>query len=202
MKNHNLFFVISILTIFFLNIGCNNNRSRDSEVIDEDYSAENGYEDGTHCAEVTYYNPNTGTNNTYTLEVEVENNELITIYWSNGGWLDEDHFSAETLDDNGYCSFTSDKGYEYEIQIIGKDCGYTDETSFQNDIQNDEESVTCPKCGAEKDEYDDYCYNCKREIEDEEQNTCSRCGSYEYGVYGGLCSNCKEDDQAAENEEY
>ncbi|MDY0216528.1 MAG: hypothetical protein RBS19_06205 [Bacteroidales bacterium] len=47
------------------------------------------YYDGTCCADVEYYNSNTGTNNTFTLEVEVENNELITIYWSNGGWIDE-----------------------------------------------------------------------------------------------------------------
>ena len=135
------------------------------------------------------------------MEVEVEGNELVKIYWSNGGWLDEDHFYAQELDENGTCSFTSDKGYEYDIEITGKDCGYTDETSFQDDVEDDEEAVTCPKCGDEKDEYDEYCYSCKRKIEDEEENTCSRCGSYEYGVYGGLCSNCKQDDEE-ENEEY
>ena len=169
----------------------------DSSDYEEDdyYSEEDGYEDGTFCADVTYYNPNTGTKNTYTLEVEVESNELTTIYWSNGGWLDEDHFSSESLDENGYCSFTSDKGYEYEIQITGKDCGYTDQSSFQNDMSSDEEAVTCPKCGDEKDSYDDYCYSCANAIEDEEDNTCSRCGGFEYGVYGGLCSSCEDDEE-------
>lgn len=186
--------ILFLSSLLLLNIGCNNRSSESSDDIDEYYTEEDGYEDGTYCADVTYYNPNTGTNNTYTLEVEVESNELVKIYWNNGGWLDEDHFYAETLDDNGYCSFTSDKGYEYEIQITGKNCGYTDESSFQNDIEEDEEAVTCPKCGREKDEYDDYCYSCKRKIEDEEENTCSRCGGFEYYVYSGLCSSCKQDD--------
>lgn len=176
------------------NTSCSDNKSRGKDIEDY-YSEEYGYEDGTYCADVTYYNPNTGTNNTYTLEVEVESNQLITIYWGNGGWLDEDHFSAEDLDDNGYCSFISDRGYEYEVQIIGTNCSYTDQSSFQNDVEEDEEAVTCPKCGDEKDEYDDFCYSCKRKIEDEEENTCSRCGVYEYGVYGGLCSSCQEDDE-------
>jgi hypothetical protein len=190
---------LSILLLF--NIGCNNRSSSESSDVDEYYSEDDGYDDGTYCADVTYYNPNTGTRNTYTLEVEVESNELIKIYWNSGGWLDEDHFYAQELDENGTCSFTSDKGYEYNVELTGKDCGYTDETSFQNDVEEDEEAVTCPRCGGEKDEYDDYCYSCKSEIEDEEENTCSRCGGYEYGVYGGLCSNCKQDDEE-ENEEY
>jgi hypothetical protein len=194
MNTIKLIFAVSALAILFFNSGCNNNKSNsnDYEVY---YSEDDGYEDGTYCADVTYYNPNTGTNNTYTLEVEVESNELIKIYLSNGGWLDEDHFSAEELDENGYCSFTGDKGREYEIQITGKDCGITEQSTFQNDVEADEEAVTCPKCGDEKDEYEDYCYYCKRKIEDEEENTCSRCGFYEYGVYGGLCSNCKEEDE-------
>ena len=190
-----------LCSLILCNFGCNNRGSSDrSEEIEEYYSEDDGYEDGTYCADVTYYNPNTGTRNTYTLEVEVEGNELVKIYWSNGGWLDEDHFYAQEIDENGTCSFTSDKGYQYDIEITGKDCGYTDEKTFQNDVEDDEEAVTCPKCGDEKDEYDEYCYSCKRKIKDEEENTCSRCGSYEYGVDGGLCSSCKQDDEEEKEE--
>ena len=207
-----------LITLILCNIGCNNRSSSESSNDSDEYYSENdGYEDGTYCADVTYYNPNTGTRNTYTLEVEVESNELIKIYWNNGGWLDEDHFNAQELDGDGTCSFTSDKGYEYEIEITGKDCGYTDVSSYQNDIEEDKESVTCPKCGGEKDSYDDYCddcqdsieHTCKRcgqvnnfmfstddycsDCEDELENTCSRCGGHEYGVNGGLCSSCERD---------
>lgn len=199
MKARKLIIAPCIFSLLFLNISCNNNssnnNSNNNNNVEYYYSEYDGYKDGTYCADVTYYNPNTGTNNTYTLEVEVENNELITIFWGNGGWLDEDHFSAETLDDNGNCSFTSDKGYEYEIQITGVDCGFTDQTTFQYDVEKDEEDITCPICGDEKSEYDEYCYSCEREIEDKEENTCSRCGRYEYGVYGGLCSNCQDEDE-------
>jgi hypothetical protein len=97
---------------------------------DEEYpiegQTEEGFEDGTYCADVNYYNPNTSTDKTYTLEVEVSNNEVVQINWGNGGWLDEDHFSAPTLDENGSCSFTSDRGYDYTVEITGRNCSNLD----------------------------------------------------------------------------
>lgn len=78
------------------------------------------YPDDTYCAEVEFYNPNTGTNSSYTLTVVVEDNEVTCINFPNGGRLDNEHFSDATLDDQGSAYFTSDKGYDYEIQIIGK----------------------------------------------------------------------------------
>lgn len=77
------------------------------------------YPDDIYCAEVEYHNPNTGTTSSYILTVEVENNEIITINWPSGGWLDEDNFSGADLDEEGSTDFTSDYGYEYNIQIIG-----------------------------------------------------------------------------------
>ncbi len=77
------------------------------------------YPDDTYCAEVEYYNPNTGTRSTYTLTVEVQSNEIIEINFPNGGWLDNDHFSGAELEEDGTTSFTSDRGYQYEISIIG-----------------------------------------------------------------------------------
>jgi hypothetical protein len=71
--------------------------------------------DGSHIAEVNYFNPNTGTRSTYKLTVEVESHELIKIYWPNGGWLDD--FDYVEFDSGGYCSFTIDRGYQYEVQI-------------------------------------------------------------------------------------
>ncbi len=90
----------------------------------EDDETEEVYPDGTYCAEVDYYNPNSGTNSTYTLKVEVESNEVTQINWPNEGWMDNDHFSGAELDEDGYTSFTSDKGYDYEIEITGEadDC--------------------------------------------------------------------------------
>jgi predicted RNA-binding Zn-ribbon protein involved in translation (DUF1610 family) len=161
------------------------------------------YEDGTYCADVTYHNPNTGTRHTYTLNVEVEDNELTKIYWGNGGWLDESHFSPEELDSQGYCSFTSDKGYNYDVQINGKECSSTDEPKASSDEQEEKEKSICPKCGGEKDEFDTYCYWCKRKIEDKEEHTCPKCGQYDSYMYrsDGECSDCKRKREDEEEEE-
>jgi hypothetical protein len=201
-----------ILTLLFSSLllfaGCNNNsRSRSSSETDENYSEnadneseDDGYKDGTYCAEVEYYNPSTGTRNTYDLDVEVEGGELTVIHWPNGGWLDNSHFYPENITD-GECEFTSEKGYRYMV-TLGEfgGCGYIDEYKIRRDVNDEVQATTCPKCGDEKDSYDDYCYSCKIKIEDEEENTCSRCGSNENGVYGGLCSSCKRNDEERENE--
>jgi hypothetical protein len=122
-KNHFLYLIMLLFSL----ASCG---SSDNDEYDEEYpiegQTEEGFEDGTYCADVTYSNPNTGTENTYTLEVEVYNNEVTQINWNNGGWLDEDHFTAEQIDSDGSCSFTSDKGYDYTVEITGKNCGNLD----------------------------------------------------------------------------
>jgi hypothetical protein len=163
-----LFLIFTILLL--LAYSCDNNTTRSkSNKIDRYYSEEEGYEDGTYCADVTYYNPNTRTRNTYRLEVDVESNELVKIHWNNGGWLDEEDFGTEELDEDGYCSFTNDRGYEYEVQITDNDCGYTDEDEFIDDYKKDKKAITCPKCGDKKSKYDDYCDNCRNEMEEENE---------------------------------
>lgn len=168
------------------------------------------YDDGTYCADVTYYNPNTGTRNTYTLNIEVENNEVARINWGNGGWLDGSHFNPEELDSYGYCSFTSDKGYKYEVQISGSECSSTDNPGASSDDQEDEEKSNCPKCGDEKEDYDYYCYWCKRKIEDEErekkdkeEHTCPKCGRYDSFMFStdDECSDCERKRKREEEEE-
>lgn len=79
---------------------------------------EEHYPDDTYCADVKYYNPNTGTHSEYRLTIEVESNEVVTINFPNGGYLDTEHFSGAELDEDGTTSFTSDEGYEYEVQVI------------------------------------------------------------------------------------
>lgn len=200
-------FKLLFIGLLFCNFSCNSSGgNKIGSGDDEDsYSGSGDFLDGVYCAEVDYYNPSTGTNSSYDLDVEVEDGELTVIYWPNGGWMDNSHFTPEDISD-GECEFTSDKGYHYTVRLGNPGgCGQVDQNISRDNPEDEDEETTCPKCGDDKEEYDKYCYSCKRKIEDEEENTCSRCGSYEYGVYGGICSSCKSEDEDKdedENEEY
>jgi hypothetical protein len=119
-----------LIYVSFLLFSCSNNESKYSNETDsvenslQDNDSNEKLQDGTYCAEIEYRNPNTRTHSTYTLTVEVENNEVIQINFPNGGWMDQDHFNGAELDDEGNASFTSRKGYDYEIQISSneRDC--------------------------------------------------------------------------------
>ena len=78
-----------------------------------------GYPDDIYCAEVSYFNPRTGTRSAYTLKVEVQENEVVQINFPNGGWIDQNDFSDAFLEDDGTTSFVLDNGYQYDIAIIG-----------------------------------------------------------------------------------
>lgn len=155
------------------------------------------YPDGIYCADIDYYNPDTGTRNTYTLNVEVENHEVTVIHWPNGGWLDSTHFSPEELDSSGSCSFTSYDGKQYDIQITGPECSYTDS------VGDYEEKSKCPECGGEKETYDELCWDCERKAKDKEEHTCKRCGQEDSFMFSSddLCSDCKRADEEKQREE-
>jgi hypothetical protein len=170
-----------------------------------------GYEDGTYCADIEYYYSKSGTNSSYTLEIEVEDNELVKIYWPNGGWLDESHFSPPDISD-GEATFESDKGVEYTVKIVGKGgCNYSSSATDEDEFVDENEDEVCPECGDSKYSWDEICDDCEGKIcsecggkkrsryddmcddcEDKKENTCSKCGQHEYGVNGGMCDNCKD----------
>ncbi|HRO45951.1 hypothetical protein [Agriterribacter sp.] len=75
------------------------------------------FEDGPHSATVDYYNPETGYSQEYTLDVEVENYEVVQISFPNGGWLDNDHITPEELDKDGFCVIEGEDGKTYKIQV-------------------------------------------------------------------------------------
>lgn len=86
--------------------------------IGSDEELDEGYEDGTYTASVDYYNPETGYSATYTLDVEVVDNEVTVIYFPNDGYLDEDHIWPTALDSFGYASVDGENGKTYEVQIL------------------------------------------------------------------------------------
>ena len=185
---------IFILLLIFTALGCKNNKDNyenTSSFFSTHEESEYGYSDGTYCAEIEYYYSKTGTRSTYTLEVEIEDNQLTVIHWPNGGWLDDSHFYPPDISD-GYAEFESDKGVEYTVEITWDegDCYLSNNAPSESSFVDDEEDQICTRCGYSKYSYDDYCDSCTDELE----NTCSNCGAYEYGVYGGLCGSCQEEE--------
>ncbi len=81
--------------------------------------------EGEYCAEVHYYNPNTGTRSQYRLIILAEDNTLERINFRTG-YLDEDHFQTRAFDGQGRVSITTDRGYRYSIQVIGESAGCFD----------------------------------------------------------------------------
>ena len=75
------------------------------------------FEDGNYSATVDYNNPETGYSATYTLDVEVQDCQVVQINFPNDGYLDEDHISYEDIDEDGRASVDGEDGKTYEIQI-------------------------------------------------------------------------------------
>jgi hypothetical protein len=89
-----------------------------SEATDEDENSLR-VEDGAHSATVEYYNHSTGTRSTYSLDVDVEDNEIESISFPNGGHLDRHHFrSGGDLDEGKSTTIQSDEeDAEYTVTI-------------------------------------------------------------------------------------
>jgi len=118
--------ILFVFTIFLL--GCDNfieapssqSKSIGSKSQIKKEGSSEDYPDNKYCANINYYNPNTGRHSTYRLTVDVADNKVIQLDFPNGGVLDEDHFNAPVLNEEGEASFTNDKGYEYEVLILGQ----------------------------------------------------------------------------------
>lgn len=125
-------FIPSILAIIFLFNSCTSEPesnqdsnstgySNSSNEEDEEESSENvsgcKFDDGTYSATVEYYNPETDYSATYTLDVEVQDCQIIQINFPNNGYLDEDHISYADIDEDGNATVYGEDGKTYEIQI-------------------------------------------------------------------------------------
>lgn len=76
-----------------------------------------GFDDGSHAANVDYYNSSTGYRASYDLEVEIADCAVIVIYFSNGGRLDNSHIDPADLDEDGNAIVEDDRGRVYEIHV-------------------------------------------------------------------------------------
>lgn len=141
MKHIYYFILVSILLMLSCKNESKNNDYSDENIEAIESNSDDGYKNGDYCAEVDYYYDKTGTNSSYTLKVEINNNQLIKIYWPNGGWLDNSHFTPPSISD-GQASFISDQGVEYNVRIIGTDgdCYYSNNALNEDDLIEDGET--------------------------------------------------------------
>ena len=134
-----LFFSILVISCASKSENSNNSKSSYSEYSDddnennEDESSQNSesddseelsenepickFEDGTYSATVNYNNSATGYSATYTLDVEVQDCQVVQINFPNDGYLDEDHISYGDIDADGNASIDGEDGKTYEIRI-------------------------------------------------------------------------------------
>jgi len=97
----------------------NTSTSSIEETSDETTTNSSGckFEDGTYSATVDYSNSETGYSATYTLDVEVQDCQIVQINFPNDGYLDVDHISYADIDEDGNASVDGEDGKSYEIQI-------------------------------------------------------------------------------------
>jgi len=97
--------------------------SDETENLDEnensEYSEEGdcNLEDGTYSATVDYNNSETGYSATYTVDVEVQDCQVIQIDFPNGGYIDSDHITPADIDEDGQASVEGESGRTYEVEI-------------------------------------------------------------------------------------
>ena len=149
------------LILFLLVAGCYscNNFSSQENNSEEDgfYESEKlePYPDNSYCAEVEYYNPNTGTTSAYTLTVDVENSELVRINFPQG-WLDSSDFDTVALDEDGVCEVETFDGQQYKINIIGEASGcYEDVPQAEQCLGITEDGDQCERL---TDNMSGYCW--------------------------------------------
>jgi hypothetical protein len=82
-----------------------------------EYSNGCKFEDGTYSATIDYYNPETGYSATYTLDVEVQDCQIVQINFPNNGYLDEDHITYADIDEDGHATVDGEDGKTYAIQL-------------------------------------------------------------------------------------
>jgi len=112
-----------VLIVLSILISCQNaerddNAKERSHIgISQDDDEDCGVEDGTQSATIDYFNPKTGYSTTYSLNVEVENCQVVQIDFNNGGYLDANHIEPADIDENGDATIEDDRGRNFEVHV-------------------------------------------------------------------------------------
>jgi hypothetical protein len=81
-------------------------------------SSECTLDDGNYSALVDYTNDETGYSAQYTLDVDVQDCQIVQINFPNDGYLDEDHINYADIDENGRAAVDGENGKSYVVQIL------------------------------------------------------------------------------------
>ena len=124
--------LLTIATLVVFSFFSCNSRSNYAEESNSNYERDNsnssnleerdegggcGFEDDNYSATVEYNNTETGYSATYTLDVEVEDCQIVQINFPNDGYLDEDHITYADIDEDGTAIVYGEDGKTYEINI-------------------------------------------------------------------------------------
>lgn len=144
---------------------------------------------GIFCASVEYFYPKTESKSVYRLEVNIEDDKLTQIFWPNGGWLDDTHFTPPTVVNENIFNFKSKKGIQYKIKIDKnlRECQTVNGLS-ENDFIEIEDKKICPICKGKKNQHDKYCSKCssaqiKKQKEKEKKKEIYAFGKVDYKHY-------------------
>lgn len=74
--------------------------------------------DGTYCSNIKRYNPKTGSESSYTLLIDIDNNYLEAIHWPNVEYSDYDPLASVKFNSKNI-SYKDILGIKYNINIIG-----------------------------------------------------------------------------------
>lgn len=99
---------------------------------------------GDYEAEIEYYNPNTGKYAIYYLSVDIEDGQLVKIYFPKGGWWDDSNFDPIDISD-GEASFVTYDGKSITVRLLDDidpmDMGESEQMdeNFDNEESDDNE---------------------------------------------------------------
>jgi hypothetical protein len=160
----------TFLMLILIVVGCKNSE-RNHDYGNQELITIDGYVDGTYCAEIDYYYSATGTSSTYTLEVEIEDNELTVIHWPNGGWLDSSHFSPPDISD-GEASFSSDANVDYTVRIIGEqgECSLDSYARDEDDLIQEQRNQVIEEENRLREEQEDEDEKLRQEEEERKRD--------------------------------
>jgi hypothetical protein len=109
--------ILSILFLCLLLTSCETNTQEPVTTQTEQVAtaSEQNQSESGNSGNVHYRNPGTGYEADYTLDADIEGDEVTTIYFGNGGYLDESHIVSSERIDESTIEVIDDRGRIFEV---------------------------------------------------------------------------------------